>query len=269
MTHLTNLVTVDGKPDVVRLVLLADIFTKSRISLDPTRLTLLADAFYSGAFLTRDVLPDILFETLVRTRIVDRRTFLVCPDRKECERLNVGSVGRKAFGCPWHVRFTGWFLVRPEHPETASAIDARVDKFRPFRTVEFHENFRPVGERLLSRHERVRPVNMDAGLLEAVHLSNRSARHDTSTRDDVAHLLEHLEQELIRDRLRTLVIEVDKESKDVRLLFNHINLSASPDSRNVLDVECIRVRQWNVKNSTIHEHMRSGSVERPPFFKHI
>lgn len=249
-------------------MLLTDIFTKPRIGLDPTRLTLLANPFYSGALLTRDVLPDVLFETLVRTRVVDRRTLLVCPDRKECERLNVWSVGRKAFGCPRHVRFTGWFLVRPEHPETASAIDARVDKFRPFRTVELHENLRPVGERFLSGHESIRPVNVDAGLLESVHFSNRCARHDTPTRDDVAHLLEHLEQELIRDCLGALVVEIDKESKDVRLLFNHINLSASPDSRNVLDVECVRVRQWNVENSSIHQHVRTWSVERPPFFKH-
>jgi hypothetical protein len=159
--------------------------------------------------------------------------------------------------------------VRPEHPEPASAVDARVDKFRPFWTVEFHQNFRPVSERLLSRHERIRPVNVDAGLLESVHLSNRCARDETPTRDDVAHLLEHLEQELVRDCHRALVIEVDEKSKNIRLLFDDVNLSASPESRNVLDVKGVRVGQRNVKNSAIHEHVRSGSVQRPPFFKHI
>jgi hypothetical protein len=158
--------------------------------------------------------------------------------------------------------------MRPEHPESASTIDARVDKFRPFWTIQFHEDFCPVGERLLSRHERIRPVNMDPGLLESIHLSNRSARDETPTRNDVAHLLEHLEQEFVGDRLWTLVVEIDEKSKDIRLLFDDVNLSAPSDSRNVLDVKGVRVRQWNVKNSTIHQHVRSGPVERPPFFKH-
>jgi hypothetical protein len=58
----------------------------------------------------------------------------VRPDRKERERLYVRRLGELAAveSTPWDIRITGRFLVRPEHAETRTAIDGRIDHLVPW-----------------------------------------------------------------------------------------------------------------------------------------
>lgn len=109
---------------------------------------------------------------------------------------------------------------------------------------------------------------MDTGLLEPVHFANRCARDETPSRNDGTHFLDHLEKELIRNLLRALVIQIDEKSKNIRLLLDDIDPSASTDGRHVLDIECVRVSQRNIQNSAIHEDVCPWSIGCPPFFKH-
>jgi hypothetical protein len=121
----------------------------------------------------------------------------------------------------------------------------------------------------LARDQRVRPVNVDAGLLEPVNLANRCARDDTPTRHHVAHFLESLQKKSVAQRFRVFEIQVDKETKDVRFLFDDIDalFSLSNDSH-VLDIERVHLVERHVKNPAVHEDVRPGTVGCPPFCKH-
>jgi hypothetical protein len=158
--------------------------------------------------------------------------------------------------------------VRPEHAQTASAVDTRIDEIGPFWTVKFHENLGSVGERLLARDQRVRPMNVHAGLLEPVNLANRCARDDTPTRHHVAHFLERVQEKGVAQRFRVFEIQIDKETKYVRFLFDNVDAPISAHGRNVLDIERVNLVERHIENPAVHEDVRPRPVRRPPFCKH-
>lgn len=156
--------------------------------------------------------------------------------------------------------------MRSDHPQTRSTVDADVDSLVPLRIItELEQNPRPKGERLGPPNLCIRPMDVDAALCPAILFEPmRRPSHDTLTGHDGAHHLKNLQELFVTERLGVSPIEVDKEAKHLRLLFDDVHLFASAQTRQVLEHEGIRVFVWNVQDAAVHEVVRTWSLADPP-----
>lgn len=109
-------------------------------------------------------------------------------------------------------------------------------------------------------------MDVNAALHTAILLGPEGcARHDTLSRDDRAHHLESLQELIVAERFRVPPIQVDKEPKHLRLLFDDVHLFTSAQHREIFEHEGICVLVRHVEDATIHEIVRTWSLTDFPF----
>jgi len=188
------------------------------------------------------------------------------PDRKRLQIIDRDGLGLLAW-CPRDVRVTDRHLVRTNHAEPRTAVDAQVDTLVPYRIVtEFKQYSCSKRERLGATDLRFRPMDVDTALHTTILLGSEGrARHDTLARNDRAHQLKRLQKLIVAERFGVPPIEIDKEPKHLRLLFDDVHLFTSAQHREILEHEGIRVLVRHVENAAIHEIVRTWSLADFPF----
>jgi len=135
---------MNRKPDVIRSVLALDVRAPLRVGLgEPSVVLVSLHLFDTGAPLAFEISLD---ESLEPGRILQkfgRSGGFVRPDRKERERLDVRRLGKLVAVevAPWDIRIACRFLMGPEHTETRTAIDGRIDHLVPGSIPETRDDF--------------------------------------------------------------------------------------------------------------------------------
>ena len=109
-------------------------------------------------------------------------------------------------------------------------------------------------------------MNVNTRLHLRVHHSRFGTCDDTPTLlDDGMHHLDEIENSVIWERLRTLVIEIDEKLEHVRLLLHHVQFLAETYCVYALYVKFVKLFKRNLKDSTIHEDVCPRTLVCEPF----
>jgi hypothetical protein len=279
VTQLTYTSARDTEPHVIRLVYPLDSFTVLGIRLDDDSvvpfshdtsdvckfLALEVLAYEAFQWCTRYFDVDRLFGHLVRSKCKELEDFSI---RDWIKRVPVEITPRRV---RTRISRSTVPFVRPEHPESRAAVDARVNTLTPFRIVwQLEQDPSTKSERLGLGYENVRPMDVNTRFNLVVHDSRFCSCDDTSTLlNHGVHQRREFEDSLVWKRFGALVVEIDEKLEHVRLLLDYVQFFAEPYRVYALYVKFVKLFIRNLKNSTIHEDVCPRALVCEPFLHSV